>query len=444
MAPTGVSIAFTANWDDVNPTWTQLDTGAANYSVQSWTIDRGRQSEIDKTSTGEAQIKIRDWSGAFDPTYSSGAYYGQMDPMRQVAIALQNPVTGTVSTLFRGFVSRWTYELHETKKFLDVTIDCVDGLEVLANAELITTTHGTVPPDISTGDVYYLKGSITDPGGLSECQDRIDAALDDAGWPASLRDVFSGNVSVRPTVYSAREQFLNVIDDAADAEFPGVANRYIDKDGNFVFHGRLARFNPADVQYDITTWKAGDDAAVASDSTRAPISPPIVFERDVNDIVNAVYSAPQEIIDADIAGQFVTDATSIAKYGYRSLSFENLLTETGYLSTPDATDLEETLSFAQYYVDNKKNPLTRLPQVTFKSRDPGDSEAAKVWALMCGVDISDIIDLSTTHAWGGGFTGSYFVEGCHYECVPGSSRTPHNVTLTLDISPRAYYGTAEW
>lgn len=444
--PNGVSIAFSDSWSGTAPTWTQLDTGTTNYVVQSWTIDRGRQSEIDKTTTGEAQIKIRDWSGDFDPTYSSGAYYGNMDPMKQVSINLTNPVTGTVSSLFHGFVSKWTYELDETKRFLDVTIDAVDGLEVLAAAELQTTTHGTVVPTGSEGDVYYLRGSITDPDGMSQVSDRINAALDDAGWPSTWSTVFSGNVSVRPTIYAAREQFLNVIDDAADAEFPGVANRFIDKStpGIFTFHGRLARFNPADVQYDITVWKAGDDAAVASDSTRAPISPPLVFERDVNDIINHVYAAPQEIADADIAGQFVRDTTSIGKYGLRSLSFENLLTETGYLATPDNDDLTETLTFAQYYVDNKKNPQTRLPTLTFKGRDPGDSEAGKVWALLAGIDISDIIDLSTSHAWGGGFSGSYFVEGCHYECKPGSNRVPADVTLTVDISPAAYYGTAEW
>src|SRR5574337_236862 len=404
MAIQGVSIAFADAWDEVSPTWTQIDTGTTDYVVQSWTIDRGRPSEIDKTVTGTATINLVDWSGDFDPSWAGSAFYGNLDPMKQVAIALEDPTNSTWATLFRGFVSKWTWSVDPTEKFLYVTIDCVDGVDM-------------------------------------ECADRINAILDDAGWPSGLRSVFTGNVAVTPAIYAPRSQFLSAIDDSADAEFPGVANRYISKDGIFTFHGRLARFNPADVQYDITTWKVGDDAAVASDSSRAPIMPPLEFVRDVEDVVNAVYAAPQGIADADISGQWADDATSITKYGYRSLSFENLLTEHGYLL--DSDDLVETLSFAPYYVDNKATPRTRVPQVTFKGVDKDDPRASNVWDLICNIDISDIIDISTSHAWGGGFAEDYYVEGVHYECSPGSDRQ-HDVTLTVDISPKAYYDTNEW
>lgn len=442
MAIQGVSIAFADAWDEADPTWTQIDTGTADYQVLGWTIDRGRQSELDKTSTGVAQIRLVDYSGDFDPTYPGGAYYGYLDPMKQVAIALQNPTDSSWNTVYRGFVSKWSWEIDQTTRFLFVTIDCVDGLEVLASHEVIPSVHGTTVPSGSEGEVYYEIGSLED-GVDMQVEDRINAALDDAGWPSALRRIFSGNIAVQPAIYAVRSPLLTVIDDAADAEFPGVAVRFVDKEGNFVFHGRQPRFRPDVVQYDIDTWKAGDDAACASDSTRAPLSPPFVFINDVNDIVNAVYAAPQGIADTEIAGQYFTNTTSQATYGTRSLSFENLLTEQGYLTSPDTTDLEETSLYASYYLDNKADPRVRVPQLTFKGHDKNSPYGANIWSLLCGIDISDIIDLDLSTNWGGGFVEEFFVEGLHYECSPGSDRQP-DVTLTVDISPKAYYDTSEW
>jgi hypothetical protein len=58
---------------------------------------------------------------------------------------------------------------------------------------------------------------------------------------------------------------------------------------------------------------------------------------------------------------------------------------------------------------------------------------------MCGVDISDIIRLKTTHHNGvGGFDEDFFVEGLHYTASPLSDNYV-DVELTLDVSPRALY-----
>lgn len=440
MAVGRVLVAFDDAWNVASPTWTRLDSNTATpgYRVQGFQIDRARQSEFDKTSTGEASVTIVDTAGAFDPTYASGTYYGKMDSMLQVMLQRYNPVTDTWHPRFRGFISRWRYQLHPSEKALFVTIECKDFLGVLAAAELMTGQHGDTPPAISEGNVYYQQAD--------QVEDRINAILTDVGFPLGMREVFSGNVILQPTVYSSRGQFLAAIDDACDGEFPGVANRFIRCDGYFVFHGRLARFHPDDVQYDITTWKAGDDAAVIADSNRVPIAggrddPAFEFWRDENDIVNAVYSAPKGIAEADIAGQYVTDATSKAKFGPHSLSFEELITSAGYLPTPDSTANEETLSFGQYYIDNYADQKTRLPQLSFSMKDDDDARAAKTWALLCGIDISDIVNLKTTHAWGGGFDQvDFYVEGCHERQSPLSGDVD-DVRLTVDLSPRAFFDT---
>jgi len=275
-----------------------------------------------------------------------------------------------------------------------------------------------------------------DPG-LDACQTRINSVLDAFGWSTpDLREVFTGNVALKRTVYAPRSTVLQVIQDVADAEFPDVANVLIGKDGTFIFHGRFARFNPSDPDYDINTWGVGDQTAVDTDPANIVlVSPPLEASLDDSTLYTAAVATPQDVADADIAGQYVTDATTIAAYGLRTWSAENLLTDGGDGPT---TDLQETRLFATYVVDNYKTPMLRVGQLTIRPRDPNDVRAPATWALMCGVDITDITHLTTTHTGGGGFDTDFYVEGVHYEVRPMNTLIP-DVTLTLDVSPRARY-----
>lgn len=432
----GISVAFDDAALVVNPSWTRLDT-ETDVAVQRYTIRRGRADERSKTGTGTATISGIDLNGVLDPTNSTGPFYTLLDPVKQVSIYLQNPVTGGWSSIFRGFVSDWNYDLDVTENFTRFDIECVDALDIFADAEVIPDVAGNTVPSESTGDVYYDPQATVD--------DRIFAALADAAlsvgvteWPAGLMNIFSGNVAVQGTVYSSQTPLLQVLDDAADAEFPGVANRYVSKTGIFSFKGRLARFNPTDPTYGITTWKAGDEAAFVGDSSTAVISG-LKFTRGKTNLINAAIATPTGIADADIAGQFDSDAVSIAAFGARSISFPNLITQQGNeTGTPDA--LDETKKFASYYVDNFKDPRNRVSQIVFRPQATSGARGAAVWALMCGVEISDRISLTTTHPGGGGFNEDFYVEGITYEVVPMTASHPE-VTLTLDLSPTAYFTT---
>jgi hypothetical protein len=294
---------------------------------------------------------------------------------------------------------------------------------------------GDFPRFSEDGDVSFFPNAVSNAVGL-----RINQILDQAGWAPGLREVFSGNVALQGTVYAHRTQALTAIQDAADAEFPGVANFYVQKDGRATFHGRLARFNPTDPQYHISIWKCGDMDAVNADSSRALIFE-LAYDRDAEKVINSCMATPQDIPDARIDDQRVEDTASIAKYGSRSISFDNLLTAgdpdvgLGYGYTAVADDAVR--KFASYYVDNYATPRNRVNTITLRSVGPTDPYAAAIWRVMCQVDISDIIRLRTTHL-GGGFDEDFYVEGLHYQVNPLSD-VYLDVTLTLDVSPRAYY-----
>lgn len=430
-APLGVSIAFDDATLDPDPTWTRLDGASSIWSVQEYTIDRGRDSELDVTGMGTAKVKLIGQNGDLDPTNASGDYFGLIEPLKQAAIALWNPVTEAWTTIFRGFVADWVYTVHPTEDLIELELELVDGFDLLAAAQLVPGEAGDTPPAGSEGNVFYENTA-------DHVDTRINAILGDIGWPGALAEVFSGNVNVQDTVYAPNTSALTALRDAADAEFPTVSTIYMSKDGIFTFHGRQPRFRPEVAEYGIAEWAAGDLAAFAGDATTAVISE-LSFNRGKEAIINSALATPNGVDDTDIDAQLVQDATSILAYGIRGWSAENLITLEGIESGNDP--LEETLAFGTYMVANYKDPQTRVSKVVFVSRLEDDPYADRIWRVLVGVELSDLISLTTTHPGGGGFDADeFYVEGIHYQVEPMNGETLF-VRLELDVSPRANYTT---
>jgi hypothetical protein len=414
--------------------------------VASWSIDRGRQFELDRTDTGRATIVINDTDGTYDPTNTAGPYYGQLEPLKQAAIALQNPVTENWLTVFRGFVDEYTYELDPAQGVMVATITLVDAFELLTAVSVTTGTAGGSPPVGSEGDIFYEQ---------KEVDARIIDALTDGGFDPAMwtrsgsPTIFSGNVVVQDSTYSPGSTLLEVIQDAADAEFP-IANFFIDKEGLFAFHGRFARFDPTTTAassggaWVFREWQCGDGTAVASDPTNIAQLRGMSFTRSKERIYNRATATPMHVADADIAGQTSIDATSILAFGIRSWSMENLLTY-GAKTGPNvgsgdwggAGALAETKLFANYIVTNYQTVKNRISQLTFRPLDANDTRAPALWDLMCNIEIGDLITVTVDHPGAGGFANSFFVEGLHYQCEPGGA-VP-DVTLTVDTSPNEYW-----
>src|SRR4029077_21078049 len=109
------------------------------------------------------------------------------------------------------------------------------------------------------------------------------------------------------------------------------------------------------------------------------------------------------------------------------------------------TSLEECRRFADYYVQNYSLPgNARITDIGFRSMQPGPTSAAPNCALLSQVDIGDQVDVTITSPGGGGFDAeSYFVEGVH-EDVKSLGADYDDVTVTLDLSPQAFFTTNPW
>ncbi len=459
----GIAWSPTGDTLDVTPTWVRLDDPATYNITTAFQIVRGRSSELDKVVTGTATLSFADNQGVLDPTNPSSPFDGNLDPMKQAAIGLRNPVTDEWFTIFRGFVSRMNHglDMWSEERGLDiVTWQLVDAFDFFGNVILTHGKHGDTP-DLATFPNIWYPGTPANSGGTDadtfvHVDDRIVRLLDDAGWPGTgnaidvdnLRNIFSGNVSVQGVVYSRKDSMLAAIFDACDAEFPGVGNFYMSKDGVATFHGRFARFFPERPGYNINTWYVGSLPEAALDPDVAPHANPLTFYRTADDVINSSYAIPQNHDESEVAVVLAEDSGSQATFGFRSENFDGLLVSAGHDDDfSPTTAVEEANKYSDYYVGNFAQPATRLGTIRFTSRPVDGIGGPAVWKLLTEIELGDVITLTSAHPGGGGFGTDFYVEQLRYDVGPGPPDHP-NIVLEVEVSPASFFaynpfGTAD-
>lgn len=460
--PHGVCFAPNDDTLEEEPTWTRLDDPAGYRMATGWTITRGRANELDKTVTGVATVEFVDTEGVLDPKNNLGPFVSNLESRKQAAIALRNPVTDDWHTLFRGFVGSMENELEmfSTTHGIDRPVwGLVDAFDIFSRVVLTPGSHGyTVATSITDfADVYYQGKPSNLPGEpdvFVHVDQRIVKLLDDAGWPgtgstgrpgdvaAPLRNIFSGNVQVQGVVYARQDSMMAALYDAADAEFPGIANIYVSKDGVVTFHGRYARFYPSRPGYGINHWYVGTLAAAAGDPDIVPLTGPLRYFSSANDIYNSSVALPYGVESSDPGVVVASDTASINKFGFSSLNFENLLTYAGHDDDGNTVDaVEECNKFAEYYVGNYKLQRQRIGTLRFRSRGADVVGAAALWDMMCRVELGDVITLNTTHLGeDSGFATTWYVEQIRYTASPAQADM-HEILLELEVSPSAFYSS---
>lgn len=435
-------VAFGGDTLDWNATFTAVD--AYPNLVTSYTIDRGRQVEFDRTDTGRAQVQIADTDGILDPTNSHGPFYGLIEPLLQAAIQRRNPVDGLWYTRFRGFIDELDYTFDPSQKVNRLNVSLVDIFEILSAIEMMPGDFGVTPPEGSKDQIFFEDNMV---------QERIEQILGNA-LGADKSDywvVFEPQTRLHETVYSPGESAMAVIQEAADAEFPGVSNVFTDRYGRLAYHGRRAKFDPVGTwesaspgAWDFRQWKLGDGAAVYADPAGTAHLRRFAFNRGLSRIINQAYATPKRngnpLTSDEALGQIVKDDTSRGLRGIRPWSAQELLTKSSTVSGHQSDgDLVETKRFAQFYVANYAEPRNRTTDIAVRSIRPGVSGATITWGLLSQIDVSDIVRITVGSPGGGGFNDEpFFVEGVHEQVQPLNPEMD-DVTLTLDLSPQAYF-----
>ena len=390
-----------------------------NPYVISFECNRGRASEFDKTEAGTATVRLQDRTGAFDPTNASSPYSPNIVPLRPFKLNIKHPFTNVFYDVFSGYTEQYEYD-RESRKGAVTTVPLTDGFELLEQA---------AAPGGDNGCLYVAQ----------HVDDRIRAALADASWPVGRRArLATGNVNVQSVVYDHGTSILEIIQDAADAEFPGVANFFMDKNGNAAFSGRGIRQTASpETTYSrwVKRWRVGDSASCALDPTLLPIFD-MKSIMGKNQIYNDVVAAPRNVEQKHINANYVRNAASRAKYGRRKLSFLDLMTLQG--TTTEQNAREETKDFATYYAANYAQPRSRISEIEFHAHmdEVNPATRAALWTFVLQVELNHILEVHTIHPGGGGFAGvDFYVEGIHHEAANLNQKMPW-WGMKLDLSPR--------
>lgn len=304
-----VEIAFGANWDDTSPTW--VDVTADLLAVG---FDRRFSWETGLYSGGQCAVTLTDTEGTYDPFNTAGAYYGNFVPGMQVRVTEAH--SATTYTLWRGFVS--TFErAWSPLGSAQMVFTCRDGWARLAASN--------APPD---GDQQLTS-------------ERVSAILDAVGWPASLRAIDTGLVTMPAETIPATST-VTLLGQCVTAETGAC---YIDRQGQVTFDAKDA----------ITSTRQTVDQAtlsnVAGDSSVIRYWPPAA-QWDDSQVVNSATVTRYGATSTEVT---YVDTTSIGRYGYQARTY----------SAVRVLDQTEAESLAQYIVDSRAYMLAQMPPVTF-------------------------------------------------------------------------------
>lgn len=294
-----VEVAFASTPLDDTPSWTDI-TG----DVRTFSLSRGRGSELDQYKPGTLSVLVDANSGDYDPSDTGGANYPNVKPMKQIRV--QAVYNSTTYDVFYGFVTSWPMTV---KGFTDetVSIRAVDGFKIL----------------------NLMKDSTAQVEELSSV--RVGNLLDEAGWPAGWRTLGTGAATV-PALTPDCATVLQLVRQIEDSE---AGQFYISGDGAATFRNR--------------TYRAG----LSSQATFGPSDIPyqgIKTSYDDSQIWNRIE------VYASGFPSYSSSTASQDDYGIRTLSFLEILLP----NTTDADDL------ADVYRDRYKDPEERVLSLTLR------------------------------------------------------------------------------
>lgn len=336
--------------------------------VDSIKTVRGRSANADNFQTGNMSLRIIDQNGYFNPMNPASPYYNLLTPMRKVQI------TATYETktypIFAGYIT--SYSTTTPKDVGDVvytTITAVDGFRLAYNAQIGTVA--TTPAGQTTGT-------------------RIGKILDAIGWPASQRDIDTGQTTVQSDPGTARTG-LAALQTIESTEYGAL---YMDALGNFVFQDRLLTSssvagtptvfndNGTGISYNNALWKLDDT---------------LVFNKATVSRVGGT-------------AQVASNQASIDKYFLHSYNEQNLMMETD----------TEALNNALAYVASRQDTSIRCDAITLdlytKNYDAGIKAALDL-------DYFDPVTVTTTQPGSSTLTKTLQVFGISHDIKPNVWKT---------------------
>lgn len=324
---------------------------------------RGYNLLQDQFQAGTATVRVYDPTGAWNPQNVNSVYYPKLIPLRKMRI------TGDGVYLFSGYTTAYNYTYPKDQDIGFVDIECSDAFR-LFNMANVTTITGS------------LAGQTTGA--------RIDDILDTVSWPASMRDINTGDSTVQADPATARTS-LNAI---KNVEFSEQGAFYVSPGGDAVFDKRS--FIISKSGQNPTTF-ANDGSGIGYKN--------IVFAFDDKLIINQA-----SITRTGGTAQTATNAESIAKYFPHSVNYSDLVVQT------DA----EALNIARTYVATRAETTIRIDALTLDLNTP--SYTAGINAAL-NLDFFDTMAILNVAQDGTTIQKTLQCMGIQHEITPNSWNT---------------------
>lgn len=326
-------------------------------------IRRGYNLLQDQFQAGTASIRVYDPNGDWNPQNSASPYFGKLVPLRKMR------VTGDGVYLFSGYTTGYNYTYPKDQDIGFVDIECSDAFRLFNMANITTVTSSSA-------------GQTTGA--------RIDDILDTVSWPASMRDINTGDSTVQADPGTARTS-LNAI---KNVEFSEQGAFYVSPGGNAVFDERS--FIISKSGQNPTTF-ANDGSGIGYKN--------IVFAFDDKLIINQA-----SITRTGGTAQTASNAASIDKYFPHSVNYSDLVVQT------DA----EALNIARTYVATRAETTIRIDALTLDLNTP--SYTAGINAAL-NLDFFDTMAITNVAQDGTTIQKTLQCMGIQHEITPNSWNT---------------------
>lgn len=279
---------------------------AITSSVQSVSTNRGRSRELDRYTTGQANVQFVNQDRKFDPSNTASTLYPNIVPRRPILI------TANGYSVYQGYVDDWNLDYNVSGES-DAVASCIDGFGILSKQTLAAATA-----------TAQLTGA------------RIAAILakPEVNWPLPFETLDAGQQTLQADVIAQDTNALQYLQ-LVEASEPG--SFFISKDGDATFKDR----NTAAVVGSTTF--SDDGTGIPYNEIQVAYGTELLFNRVV---VTRAGGSPQT----------ANNTTSQNQYGLAAFDQSGLLLDT------DAN----ALSLANYLLGQYAQPELRFDSITIE------------------------------------------------------------------------------